>query len=229
MPLPGKGPRYNDNAQISSNTQLRKVKDMTAFESLAVPTRWTLEDALTVIRPLQAEIKKFHYHLCLGGGVLNKGYSEKDLDLYFMPLDRKKKPVDALIQWLEGMWGPSEQIGGDHYPEDIATFAQKRKFQYGMQRIDVFIVGDEKDQQGTPEEAEELGRNGVWRPPAPVAWPAQPAEAMLYRQQWAQPVNLTAAAQQHLGQMLADYPEIRVRENPAVAAAVPPPTVRRRR
>ncbi len=45
---------------------------------------WTLEEALILVRALQPTAWQYGYHLCLGGGVLNKGVSSKDLDLYFL-------------------------------------------------------------------------------------------------------------------------------------------------
>ena len=138
---------------------------MTDFDMLAVPTRWTLEDALTVIRPLQAGAKQFHYHLCLGGGVLNKGWSEKDLDLYFMPLNNKHlAAADELIKWLSGMWGEPEVIGGRGYRTE-PPYTHLLQFKYGEQRIDVFVLGSE--QAGTivreaDEQAEEVQQDTNW-------------------------------------------------------------------
>lgn len=45
---------------------------------------WRIEDALKWIREHQASVQKLGYHLALGGGVLNKGFSCKDLDLVLM-------------------------------------------------------------------------------------------------------------------------------------------------
>ena len=48
---------------------------------------WTLQEALQLIRDLQPQLKPLHYHVALGGGVLNKGTSQKDLDLYLLRFD----------------------------------------------------------------------------------------------------------------------------------------------
>lgn len=73
---------------------------------------WTLEEALRLVRGLQPEAKKFGFHVCLGGGVLNTGLSHKDVDLYFLPLSEKKDAQLAnLVLRLEGLWGKSEAIG----------------------------------------------------------------------------------------------------------------------
>lgn len=84
---------------------------------------WTLEDGLAVVRSLQPLTRQFNYHVALGGGVLNQGYSDKDLDLYFLPLGhikpkegedwevKVKENADKLLNFLEGMWGRCEPIG----------------------------------------------------------------------------------------------------------------------
>ena len=74
------------------------------MESLVVPNQWTLDDALELIRALQPDSKRYNYHICLGGGVLNRGRAEKDLDLYFLPFGMPPSRANELIQWLEGMW-----------------------------------------------------------------------------------------------------------------------------
>src|SRR5688572_13535420 len=80
---------------------------------------WTIADGLDLIRGIQQDTRKYGYHVCLGGGVLNKGQSKKDLDLYFISLDNNGKPKpDELIKWLESMWGKSESMWQD-YVEDI--------------------------------------------------------------------------------------------------------------
>src|SRR3990167_445607 len=120
---------------------------MGSINSLVVPTNWTLEDALDMIRALQPQTRQFHFHLCLGGGVMNNGHSEKDLDLYFLPLNYNegKPDIPGLVKWLETVWGPSENIGGGDYPETEAPYIRRRKFRYGEQRIDVFVLGSPKD------------------------------------------------------------------------------------
>lgn len=79
---------------------------------------WTLEDGLRLIRILQPKAKEYGYHIALGGGVLNKGESKKDLDLYFLTLDNGKKTpaCDNLVAWLEEMWGNGKDI--DNYAKE---------------------------------------------------------------------------------------------------------------
>ena len=74
---------------------------------------WTLEDGLKLVRAIQGGCRLFGYHLTLGGGVLNKGQSDKDLDLYFLPLNNEKYKEDpkGLVAWLESLWGNGKAIG----------------------------------------------------------------------------------------------------------------------
>lgn len=114
-----------------------------------VPKKWYLAQALHIIRQLQPQLKPYGYHVCLGGSVLNKGESEKDLDLYFLPLQtdaasekNRKLLAKALLTFLElKVFGASFQpFGGMDYPDadDDCCYYHKGKFNVGL-RIDVFI------------------------------------------------------------------------------------------
>lgn len=89
---------------------------------------WTLSDAMDLIRSIQQDTRKFDYHLCVGGGVVNNGFSEKDLDLYFLPLsNRNSKPKpDELIKWLTEMWGTPTYIGPEYPRDEIRSLYQAR-------------------------------------------------------------------------------------------------------
>ena len=83
--------------------------------------------------------------------MLNNGRSEKDLDLYFLPLTPCKGTPDDLKKWLDGLWGGGEDLvntGGrlaicevPEYPDDPMYHA-KLKYSYSGLRIDVFIMGN---------------------------------------------------------------------------------------
>ena len=79
---------------------------------------WKIEEGLKLIRALQGRVKEFGYHIALGGGVLNTGTSEKDLDLYFLPFNNPniaKEDTDGLLDWLTKLWGDPKPIG--EYPD----------------------------------------------------------------------------------------------------------------
>lgn len=75
---------------------------------------WTIDQGLHIVRALQSHTRQFGYHLTLGGGVLNKGESKKDLDLYFLPMggfdgDPRHRP-DEMLRYLSGIWGTPEPL-----------------------------------------------------------------------------------------------------------------------
>ncbi len=143
---------------------------------------WTLDGALPLIRSLQPKTRDFGYHLCLGGGVLNKGESNKDLDLVFCPLDNGK-PSDptGLLSYLEILWGRAysfyepnpngapdqEDFSDDSYsdmPDNNLIYRNKVKFFYdGTDRIDVFIMAPVID--------------AAMQPLLPTPWTVEQAEA----------------------------------------------------
>ena len=103
----------------------------------------------TLIRSLQPQMRQFGYHLCLGGGVLNNGWSEKDLDLYFLPLSPFDGKAKELKAWLDGLWGTGVDLRNialtriaeevPEYPDD-PMYQEKLKYSFSDLRIDVFIM-----------------------------------------------------------------------------------------
>lgn len=102
---------------------------------------WNLEDALALVRRLQPMTRNYNYHLALGGGVLNKGTSDKDLDLYFLTLDNDKKTDrEGLLVTLERIFGKLEHIGSPEYLAKDSAYKAKVKFVNSGKRIDAFVV-----------------------------------------------------------------------------------------
>lgn len=104
---------------------------------------WTLETALAVVRKLQPLTRLYGYHLCMGGGVLNRGESNKDLDLYLLPLDDQGTvDYDGMLMEMETEFGPSADISVD--PEYLAGMESpchaKRKFANDGKRVDAFFI-----------------------------------------------------------------------------------------
>lgn len=103
---------------------------------------WTLASGLKLIRAIQPEVRKVGYHIALGGGVLNKGLSYKDLDIYCLPMmsGGRQPKSDVLVKLLESLWGPGRGIGEGNYPEE-APYVAKLGFSYADTRVEVFILG----------------------------------------------------------------------------------------
>lgn len=103
---------------------------------VAAPAAWVIADALALVRELQPQLHAIKWHVALGGGVLNKGESYKDVDLYFMPFS-DTETTDDVFPFLVGLWGAGEPIGIGYQPTGI--FAVKWKWVVGGKRIDTFI------------------------------------------------------------------------------------------
>ena len=97
---------------------------------------WTLDEALALVRSLQPLANREGYHIALGGGVLNKGLSFHDVDLYFLPMDGREKGemLGVLIDYFKS---PPRPLGAQDYPDD--AFGIKVAFYIGGKRVDVFI------------------------------------------------------------------------------------------
>lgn len=94
---------------------------------------------------LRPNVTPYGYHIALGGGVLNNGSSEKDVDVYFFPLNGEhvQKP-DELIAYLTGVWGAPEDISS--YGSVNPSYLHRKKFFLGdpgsnQRRIDAFVLG----------------------------------------------------------------------------------------
>jgi len=65
---------------------------------------WTIDEAISIIRMNDSNVKHYNYHLALGGSVLVNGWSDKDLDLYALPMhnDEICQP-DRLLKFIQGV------------------------------------------------------------------------------------------------------------------------------
>lgn len=114
------------------------------------PPMWNMTQTIPLLKKLQPESRKYGYHVCMGGGVLNNWSSNKDLDLYYLPMNNegKAKPKE-LIHYLAGLWGKPEPIGKSaDYPHDALPYIAKLKFEFTgeddvKRRIDLFVMGAE--------------------------------------------------------------------------------------
>jgi hypothetical protein len=113
---------------------------------------WDLEQGLRVVRALQATTREYNYHLTIGGGVINNGQSNKDLDLYFLPMggfpnSESKPDPDGMLRCLMRLWGeavPLANLNTEQYGPSCYKHAVKFTRRGGPQgqipqRIDCFI------------------------------------------------------------------------------------------
>jgi hypothetical protein len=120
---------------VSEGAQRRR-REPQAEQEIAM---WGLSDALDVIREIQPTVREFGFHVALAGSVLNKGTSEKDLDLVFIPLTNLARPVlGPLCTWFVEQWGLPQDNVTD--PTPCIALRHQASHMLGTKRIDVFVV-----------------------------------------------------------------------------------------
>lgn len=97
---------------------------------------WTLDEALVLIREKQPYAWEKGYHIVVGGSVINHGSSDKDLDLYLIPL-ANSLPENWRIVVFD-LFGAYQNLSDSKYQED--RFRAKLKIDYDGKRIDCFIM-----------------------------------------------------------------------------------------
>lgn len=104
-------------------------------------TTWTLSEAVGLIRELQPLTRALNYHITLGGGVLNAGTSEKDLDLWFIPLNGHESNSRSIIEMLIENLGYCTALrdSPDYAPDAFPHAESMQRFEYLGKRIDVFV------------------------------------------------------------------------------------------
>jgi hypothetical protein len=118
---------------------------------------WLWADAMQVVRLLQEALWPLKYHVTLGGGVLNVGYSDKDLDIFVLPFNNDT-PADSgkLRSALESVLTYSRPIGQpDKYGYVHEIHAAKDVWLFDGKRVDVFIVRMQAPAAGQGADAEE--------------------------------------------------------------------------
>jgi len=63
---------------------------------------WTIDEALEFIREHQSKCVELGYHIALAGGVLNKGYSNNDLDLILICID--DEPFTTIVDYFKSIF-----------------------------------------------------------------------------------------------------------------------------
>lgn len=103
---------------------------------------WELQDALRLLPQIELILKPHGWHCALGGSVLHRGWSEKDLDIFVYPHDTRKVNVvgavwTVLLQSLDhDDWGSCSASGGKQDRDDKVVKWMKS----GNRRIDFFFV-----------------------------------------------------------------------------------------
>lgn len=115
--------------------------------------RFYLPDALLLVRQLQAIAWPLNYHVTLGGGILNHGYSDKDMDIYMLPIYPRPDDgravghdVAKLVAKVSYVLGTAVQDYSDKpsLPADVPVnktcFAEALHYQNTKISVDLFVV-----------------------------------------------------------------------------------------
>ena len=123
-----------------------------------IPTAWTTATAKPWINKFQKLSRDYGYHVCLGGSILNKGISEKDLDIYFLPMGDQipQNPGGLLEKIGKKVNDTPEEFGpSSKYPETQFPYIWKGKVETADgKRIDIFILGTSLDREKLKDYAE---------------------------------------------------------------------------
>lgn len=103
---------------------------------------WTLAEGQQLAAELEVIIRPHGYHTLLGGGVLHKGQSDKDLDLWFLPLNGYPNQAHVVLRALYAELGVYHELrdGPDYHMDSLCYCAEMVKFDVCGKRVDVFIL-----------------------------------------------------------------------------------------
>lgn len=76
-----------------------------------------LQDALNIVRELQAVAWPCRFHVTLGGGVLNHGYSDKDIDIYVQPF-YARAGEEAIVHDVDELQAKFDTVFGSRPERD---------------------------------------------------------------------------------------------------------------
>jgi hypothetical protein len=109
---------------------------MTATNDNMIHDHWTLDDGVTFARQLELSVIDYGYHIALGGSVLHKGESKKDLDIFVYPHTTEqclRQQVMVALQLFGVKW---LNVQCKHYHDDKIV----RSGEYQNKRIDFFFL-----------------------------------------------------------------------------------------
>lgn len=105
---------------------------------------WTLDDALTACRRLEEVLAPAGYHVALGGGVLLRGHSHKDLDVLVYPRNVQALEQERAVGLLLGAgfrrWMTAEQVQAMWRKVGSTDNKTVEVWRFEGKRIDLFWV-----------------------------------------------------------------------------------------
>lgn len=103
--------------------------------------QWTFDQAIDLVRQLELKLKREynHYHVALGGSVLHKGLSNKDLDIIIYP----HKTTHQDIKWMKSalrQFGLVEISDRGAVHTIYSDGKDVIQYEYQNKRIDIFFL-----------------------------------------------------------------------------------------
>lgn len=114
--------------------------------------QWTLETAAPVARMVEGVALDFGYHVALGGGVLYRGESEKDLDIFVYlhttfdsanKVEIKRSPVQLMEQLQSVGFTPLTDKGkgsGACEGPQVGRYKQVFRALFNSRRVDIIFL-----------------------------------------------------------------------------------------
>lgn len=98
---------------------------------------WNLDDAVALCRVFETALKRIGFHVALGGSVLYRGESDKDLDVFVYPhATGEMEPEWDKVETTLAVLGCSLRRNCNHRYDSKTV----KEFEYGGKRIDFFFV-----------------------------------------------------------------------------------------
>lgn len=123
---------------------------------MATVKPWTFKEAQDLIVAMRPKINGYGYEVTIGGGVLNKGQSANDLDLFLLPKGDIVPQPTELLMWVISKFGLGKSIAPAYSAHPAAqaaaaqaalakinvkeSFQHKIRFDLAGRKIDVFVV-----------------------------------------------------------------------------------------
>jgi hypothetical protein len=106
------------------------------------PPAWTLTNAINIARYVESVVVQFGYHTAIGGSVLHRGESDKDLDLYLYPHSPDKKDEIARIIAHPGRVIAALDLFQSKQEKESASVINQYVYcmKYEGRRIDIFFM-----------------------------------------------------------------------------------------
>lgn len=112
------------------------------YERKEVMEAVTLQESIKFIRDnkLAESVKELNYHVMLGGSILYCGVSDKDLDLFFSPLNGYEGDCHKLFDLLNKLFGPLRSIrdSPDYHVDALFHWKGAQSGTFNGKRVDLF-------------------------------------------------------------------------------------------